>query len=223
MAKCPLCGSRPAKRACPALGRRICAVCCGTKRGTDIACPADCTYLAAAKANPPAVVQRRLERDMTFLLPFLADLSEAQYVLMRILMGSILQHGTGALPPLLDSDVAEGTAALAGTLETAGKGIIYQHQARAIPAQRLADRLATFVGELAREAGAHAGRVERDAAVALRQLSRAASAAHAAFPGDGRTAFLALLGRIMTEPQTAGGGETPETGPDAPSGLIIPG
>src|SRR5436190_794862 len=29
---CPLCGQRKARRDCPAVGQRICAVCCGTKR-----------------------------------------------------------------------------------------------------------------------------------------------------------------------------------------------
>ena len=42
---CPLCGERKAKRACPALNRHICAVCCGTKRLVEINCPADCVYL----------------------------------------------------------------------------------------------------------------------------------------------------------------------------------
>ena len=80
---CPLCGKRNARRACPALGHLICAVCCGTKRLTEIACPSDCGYLATARslvapggififdfwygpavlADPPAVRIKRLENE----------------------------------------------------------------------------------------------------------------------------------------------------------------
>ena len=225
MSKCPLCHTRKARRACPALNRQICAVCCGTKRQVEIDCPADCGYLAASKAHPPAVVQRQIERDMTFLMPFLTDLSEAQYELLRVFMGLALKQHAAAIPPLMDSDVAEGAGAVASTLETAGKGIIYQHQAQAVPAQRLAAVLDTFVTELARESGAHARAIERDAAVSLRQLSRAAEAAASAFPEEGGPAFLKLLDRIMTatpEAEEAGGSSTPGR-PDGPSGLIIPG
>src|ERR1700730_17038820 len=45
---CPLCGERKARRACPALGLQICAVCCGTKRLAQLACPRPCAYLPAS-------------------------------------------------------------------------------------------------------------------------------------------------------------------------------
>jgi len=44
MAACAYCGQRKGKRACPALRKGICAVCCGTHRGAAIACPTDCGY-----------------------------------------------------------------------------------------------------------------------------------------------------------------------------------
>src|SRR4029079_6022625 len=50
---CPLCGVRRARRGCPALGKQICAVCCGTKRLVEIQCPSDCAYLATAREHPP--------------------------------------------------------------------------------------------------------------------------------------------------------------------------
>ena len=61
---CPLCGVRKAKRDCPALGQRICAVCCATKRLKEINCPDTCVYLASARSHPAAIVQRRQERDL---------------------------------------------------------------------------------------------------------------------------------------------------------------
>lgn len=41
-AQCCLCG-QSGKRACPAKGGLICTTCCGSKRGTQIDCPPDCT------------------------------------------------------------------------------------------------------------------------------------------------------------------------------------
>jgi len=50
MATCPRCGKRLAKRLCPALGRTICQLCCGTLRGREISCPDSCVHLAAHKS-----------------------------------------------------------------------------------------------------------------------------------------------------------------------------
>src|SRR5437867_2016399 len=75
---CPLCGQRKARRGCPALNQTICAVCCGTKRITEIACPADCGYLASAREHPAAVVRRQHERDLMAVLPTVRDLSARQ-------------------------------------------------------------------------------------------------------------------------------------------------
>src|SRR5262245_27935296 len=61
--RCPLCGERRARRACPALGKLICAVCCGTKRLVEIRCPSDCSYLASAREHPAAVVVRQQQHD----------------------------------------------------------------------------------------------------------------------------------------------------------------
>src|SRR5919204_2859776 len=135
---CPLCGVRRARRACPGIGRQICAVCCGTKRLTEIACPPTCAYLSSARAHPPAVVQRQQERDFEFLLPRISDLSETQYRLLITLQALILRQADQAIPPVTDADVADACATTAATLETARKGIIYEHQAASVPAQRLA-------------------------------------------------------------------------------------
>ncbi len=196
---CPLCGVRKAKRACPALGRDICAVCCGTKRLTEIACTSDCRYLSSARAHPAAVVQRQQERDMAFVLPRISDLSKMQYRLFLFVQAILLQHAKNAVPALLDSDVAEAAATVAKTIETARSGIIYEHQATAIPAQRLATEVGQAVMDVARRAGAEASRVERDASVALRRIERLAREAAAEFPDADRPAeaWLALAERMM--------------------------
>ena len=199
-ALCPLCGARTAKRSCPGVSRDICPVCCGTKRLVEIACPADCPYLASARAHPAAVVQRQQDLDMRFLLPRITDLTEPQYRIFLFLQGVVLQCAQKADPTPLDVDVAEAAATVAATLETAGKGIIYEHPAATIPAQRLAAELRKVVAEIAQQNGAEASRVERDAAKALRRMEIASRTAQAEVPDPTYPdmSWLALASRLMS-------------------------
>src|SRR5262249_59439060 len=75
---CPICTRRKPKRACPALGQEICAVCCGTKRLIEIACPSDCPYLASAREHPPAAIARQQHRDLGLVVRALRDFNERQ-------------------------------------------------------------------------------------------------------------------------------------------------
>jgi len=208
--KCPVCRDRRPKRSCPALQQTICTVCCATKRLVEINCPADCVYLSSAKAHPPAVVQRRQERDVGFLLPLVSDLTETQYRLVVLFQSITVKHAEQAVPPLLDVDIAEGAAAAAATLETARKGIIYEHQAVSVPAQRLTDEYARIVGELIKQNPSQQGRIERDAAAALRKLEAGARTAQKVLAGDEAPVYLKVLGRVFAA--TPAGGEPPRSG-----------
>ncbi len=218
---CPSCGSRRGKRACPALGEDICAVCCGTKRQVEIQCPPTCAYLSSARTHPAAVVMKRRDTDLRFVVPLVQDLSDAQHRLLLYFQAAVVKHARGALPPLLDEDVAAAAAAVAATLETARKGIIYEHQADSLPARRLAEELNRAVVDLVAQRGAPpAAAVERDAAVALRRLEQGARTAAAALPGDSPPVYLSLLGRILGHAAA----EAEAARPDEPgAGLIIPG
>jgi hypothetical protein len=207
--KCPVCRDRKPKRSCPALQQTICTVCCATKRQIEIDCPADCVYLSSAKAHPPAVVQRRQERDLGFLLPLVSDLTETQYRLVVLFQSVVVKHAERAVPPVLDVDVAEGAAAAAATLETSRKGIIYQHQAVSVPAQRLTDEVARVVAELIAQNTSQQSRVERDSAVALRKIEAGARAAATSLAGDEPPVYLKLLGRVFA---TAGSTSPREDG-----------
>jgi hypothetical protein len=221
---CPLCSSRRAKRSCPALEREICPVCCGTKRLTEIRCPESCVYLSSSKAHPAAVVQRRQERDLGFLLPFWSDLTEPQYRLLLLFQAVTLKHAAEALLPLRDEDVAEATSVTAATFETARKGIIYEHQASAVPAQRLADALRDAFDELVRQSGGSVPpRLERDTALVLRRIEQTALKAAKALPDDEPPVFLRLIGRVLKQSDRA----TADADPGTPAGpsegrLIIP-
>lgn len=219
---CSLCATRKAKRGCPALGREICPVCCATKRHVEIACPADCGYLSSSRAHPAAIVQRQQERDMRFLIPRISDLTETQYRLFMLAQALVVQHAKTASPAPNDHDVAEGIASVAATLETAGKGIIYEHRAASIPAQRIADEIAAAMRDLVARAGSDGARLERDAAKALRALERTARDAGKELPDPERpdTSWLGLASRMFAHAAPAGGDQAGTTEPPA-SKLVI--
>jgi hypothetical protein len=195
--KCPVCRERKPKRSCPALGQTICTVCCATKRLIEIHCPQDCVYLSSAKAHPAAVVQRRQDRDLGFLLPLVSNLTETQYRLVVVFQSVIVRHAAAALPSLYDVDVADAAAAVAATLETSRKGIIYEHQAVSPPAQRLTADLRQVVDDIIKQNTTQQSRIERDAAAALRQIEEGARRAETALAGDDGPVYLKLLGRIF--------------------------
>ena len=192
---CPLCGTRRARRGCPAIGRQICAVCCGTKRLVEIPCPADCAYLATSREHPPAVAVRQQRRDVELLVHGLRDLSERQSQLFLLISSFLQRYEPPELLPLIDDDVIEAVAALAGTFETAARGVIYDHRPAALPADRLAAALKPVIAE----AGTRGGSAfERDAAVVLRRIAEGAHEIRVADRSNSR-AYLDLLGRVLQE------------------------
>src|SRR4051794_27490290 len=104
---CPLCERRKARRDCPALGRSICSVCCGTKRLVEINCPDSCPHLSAARAHPPAAVRRQTESDLSILLPTIRSLTERQHQLFFLFQSAISSHRPDGFARLRDADVAE--------------------------------------------------------------------------------------------------------------------
>jgi hypothetical protein len=208
------------RRACPALGQQICAVCCGTKRLVEINCPADCVYLATARTHPPAVVQRQQEQDRARLLPLLAGLSERQARLFLMLAALIARHQGEALQKLVDDDIAQAAGAHAATLETAGRGIVYEHRPASLPAGRLLAELKTLVAEMSREGGSA---LERDAAIALRRLEGASKQSAQANAAVGSDAFQQLLIRVLLPSGRQGTADELQA-PSAPASslLIVP-
>lgn len=136
---------------------------------------------------------------MRFLVPRIADLTETQYRLFMLAQALAVQHAKTASPSPVDADVADGVASVAATLETAGKGIIYEHRATAIPAQRIADAIGAAIRDLVTRAGSDGARLERDSAKALRALERTAREAQKDLPDPERpdVSWLALASRMF--------------------------
>ncbi len=210
---CPSCGQRKARRACPALARTICPVCCATKRLTEIQCPADCRYLSSAREHPAAVVRRRQEHDVSRLLPTIRHLTERQYQLFFLLQSLIARHKPPALTRLVDRDIAEAAGALAATLETAGRGVIYEHTPQARPAQALTEDIKTMLAQM-REQGAAI--YDGETAIVLRAIERGAREVKP--PDGGDAAYAELIARLI---QVSAAPPSPK-GPEHAGALILP-
>jgi hypothetical protein len=214
---CPLCQTRKAKRSCPALGRSICTVCCGTKRLVEINCPSDCPHLAASREHPAAVVRRQQEVDVAAILPSMEGLTERQHQLFFLFQSVIAKSRPEGLARLTDEDVAEAVAACAATIETAAKGVLYEHSPATLPAQKLAGELRGLLAQV-REHGATV--YDREAAIALRAIERGV---RTLTRPDQPTAYLALMGRLLQVNKAA---EATERGAESATGpsrsIIIP-
>jgi hypothetical protein len=206
---CPLCRQRKAKRACPAVGQDICAVCCGTKRVVEISCPATCVYLEHAHRHPAAAVKRQQEADLTVLMAALGRVSEPQLQLFFLMHSTMLRFKPEGFSHLTDADVAEAVGALAASFETAGRGVLYEHQSASVVAESLRRELKTLLEQVGRGGGS---RFEREAAQVLRGIERGAR--HETLgAGAGPSDYLSLVARVLQE-------RPPNS--EAPS-LIVPG
>jgi hypothetical protein len=215
---CPICDQRKARRACPALGQTICTVCCGTKRLIEINCPADCAHLAAAREHPAAIVRRRQEHDVALLMPTLRHFTERQQQLFFLFHAVIARHAPEGFARLNDDDVAQAAAAVAATLETAARGVIYDHAAESPVAQRLATEFTGMLDEVRQ----HGSTVyDREAAIALRAIEAGARETRTRAEG-GVTAYLTLMGRLL-QVNKAPEAATDRNEVSAPAGsLLIP-
>jgi hypothetical protein len=199
----------------------ICPVCCGTKRLVEIDCPSDCPHLAASREHPAAVVRRQQEQDVAALLPSMSGLTERQHQLFFLFQSVIARSRPDGLARLTDEDVAEAAAACAATIETAAKGVLYEHTPATLPAQNLAGELRALLVEV-REHGATI--YDREAAIALRAIERGARTLTR--PGE-PTAYMSLMGRLLQVNKAASDTGTGAAGravakTDRPGSIIIP-
>lgn len=195
-------------------------MCCGTKRLVQIQCPSDCAWLASAREHPPAVVVRQQQRDLGLLVQFMRDFSQRQAQLFFLINTFLVRYEPPELQTLIDADVAEATAALAATFETASRGVIYEHRPASLPAERLTAALKPLLVEAGHGAGSA---FERDAALVLRRVEEAVRDVRA-LAQENRRAYLDLLGRVITKTPNADAPGTHATGAEAaePSRLIVP-
>jgi hypothetical protein len=213
---CPLCRKRPAKRGCPALGQQICTVCCATKRLVEIRCPDDCRYLESGQRHPAAVVKRQIDRDVALLMATVGPLSEQQLQLFFLLQSMVLSYKPEGLARAIDADVALAAGALAGTLEAANKGVIFEEATASVVAEGLRRAMRPVLDEITKNSGS---RAEREIASVLRAIERGARHEGGHIP-DGDTSYLDLVGRVFQHSPSRPG-RSSATGTDPEKPLII--
>ena len=192
---CRLCNKRPVKRACPALREQICAVCCATKRLVDIRCTEDCRYLESSQRHPAAIVKRQIDADLVVLMATIGRLSEQQLQLFFLLQSVVLSYTPEGLARLTDSDVALATGALAASLETASKGVIFEETTGSVVAEGLRRALKSLIEEVTK---GRDSRVEREVSTVLRAMERGARHDGNQIP-PGETTYLELVGRVFQQ------------------------
>ena len=146
-------------------------------------------------------------------LPLLQGFSERQARLFLMLAAVVSKHQAEALQTLGDDDVAQAADALASTLETAGRGILYEHRPASLAAARLTSELKAMIDEVKNAGSA----LERDAAIALRRLEQAAKTASATTSST-PSVLQQLFARVLAPP--SGGDKQDPAGPA--SSIIFP-
>ena len=161
----------------------------------EITCPEDCRYLDAAQRHPAAVVKRQIDRDLGILMATLGRLSEQQLQLFFLLQSMVLAYQPEGLARLTDSDVALAAGALATSLETSSKGVIFEEATASIPAEGLRRALKPVIEEVTKGGGS---RAEREVAIVLRGIERGGRHDGGQIQ-DGETAYLELVGRVFQQ------------------------
>ena len=155
MARCPRCNKRPAKRHCPALITRICAVCCARDRMIEIRCPESCDYLHQARMTSATRLAELLRSQMrASQVAKLYDNERRIYILSNI-DDAIARAQRELFNDLEDSEVVAALDNAIRNLETAGSGLIYEHTQASPRVQQLSvsirDHIETAAGKVAAE------------------------------------------------------------------------
>jgi hypothetical protein len=172
--------------------------------------------LSAAREHPAAQVKRQQERDVAVLLPSIRHLTERQYQLFFLFHSAIARHTPQGFTRLVDEDIEQAAGAVAATLETAGRGVIYEHAPATLPAQRLATDLTSLLGQIRDQGGTVS---DSEAAIALRAIEHGARDAKTT--GDGTdTSYASLIARLLQVRRAQAAGPSEPTKPS--STLIVP-
>ena len=123
---CPICQKRPPKRFCPAMGEKICPICCGREREATIDCPSDCPHLVTAhryeaEQRTPLSPEQFPYRDVEFPVDFVYE----HWPVLTVLAGTVLTFQLQN-KELNDSSAYSAIESLAETYRTLGTGIYYE-------------------------------------------------------------------------------------------------
>jgi hypothetical protein len=157
----------------------------------EIACPDDCVWLGA-HASGWGGRETEHARDVRRLVPHLRGLTEAQARLFFFALVGATDLWASR-PELTDRLLHEAVKALAKTVETRERGILYEHPAQDLRAQSLVHELGA-VFEAKDEEGRRQAPPDRDLAAVLKALQSAIG--ECLQEEAGPAAFLETAGRL---------------------------
>ena len=147
------------------------------------------------------------------------DFNEEQSRLLFTINVWLSRYRAGDFDRLVDEDIAQAAGALAATLETAARGVIYEHRPTSAVAERLGRDLKQALDTMTDQSGRI---VQRHVPMVLRQIGQAARAA----PGASDTAYLESMQRIVTAlqlgTQDAASAETASTAAADTARIVLP-
>ena len=149
-------------------------------------------------------------------MPAIRHLTERQHQLFFLFHTLVARFKPEGFARVVDADVAEAASAVASTLETAARGVIYEHVPQSLVAQRLSSEMKTMLTQM-REQGATV--YDSEVAVALRAIEQGARDARTRAPGD-EVAYLELMARLLQVNRAAASGGAGNAKPA--SSLILP-
>src|SRR5688500_19559947 len=153
----------------------------------------DCRYLESSQRHPTAVVKKQIDADVTVLMATIGRLSEQQLQLFFLLQSMVLSYKPEGLARLVDADVALATGALASSLETASKGVIFEESTGSVVAEGVRRALKPVIDEVTEGGGS---RAEREVAIVLRGMERAAKHEGSVIP-PGETSYLDRVAGVL--------------------------
>ena len=159
-----------------------------------------------------------MEHDFAFFLPMLQGLTEKQHQLF-LRIHEFLREERPNASTRVDDDVVHATKALAETFETASRGIIYEHGAADVRADRLKLDLKAMI-DIQRSEGLQI--LDSELAIVMRRIERGARNARTNLQDD-KTAYLKMLKRIFRDPKEKNNDLSAKKLDSGASNLIIPG
>jgi hypothetical protein len=148
---CAICQKRPPKRFCPALGEKICPICCGKEREVTLDCPLDCSYLIAAhryeaEHRQPLSPDQFAYREIEFSMEYVYEHWPVITTMASTIFQFHLQH-----KELNDHSAYSAIESLAETYRTLGTGILYEKPPVEPVAHALYTQLAQSIQNLRKE------------------------------------------------------------------------
>jgi hypothetical protein len=165
--KCVICDKRKPKRYCPAKRASICPVCCGEKRGVEINCPPDCRYFVEGqKQHHKKIMQQRIRKEGPGSYVRRTELYKHNpEIFARLEMVFAAAYRSNRA--IKNEDLVSALELAGKTLETEGKGLIYQHRSESSSANEISDNILAVISQYKDTAEIGENRVTLDYATAV--------------------------------------------------------